>query len=244
MADDQVDKRTQVGYGSSWHLLRCLGFQRGRFNAILSSATGALQMDWLDFPPYTGSRMYPKDKPIRDNEWLGLDFLGDSHRLRSDYNAFWPNSGTPINWDAVGRASFAAQPEWLLVEAKAHTGEICKKGTGATNPRSIAMIRSAFGSTQKALGVSATVDDWLYGYYQYANRLATLHFLNDHQEPARLVFVYFCGDADHDHDCPRDQSGWKTVLDDVHKSLGLTGTSDLEKKIHEVFVPVDIAACG
>lgn len=58
MAGSSIDNRIQVGYGSSWHLLRCLGFQRERFNAILSHATGASDITWLDFPAYAGSQTY------------------------------------------------------------------------------------------------------------------------------------------------------------------------------------------
>ena len=44
-----------------------------------------------------------------------------------------------------------------------------------------------------ALGVSAD-RDWLKGYYQYANRIAALHFLTQHKVPAHLLLIYFLGD--------------------------------------------------
>ena len=233
-----VDNRIQIGYGSTWHLLRSLGFHRDRFNAILTQATGARNIAWLDFPAYVGSQTYPKEMPILEGEWRALDFLGPFHPLRTAYESFWPKSGTPPNWDAVGEATFDAQREWLLVEAKAHTGEISKTGTGATKQSSIAMIRRAFESTRTALNAAATVDDWLNGYYQYANRLATLYYLNHGGVPARLFFVYFCGDTYRNHDCPADESGWRARLIEVRQSLGLSGNSEIEKRVHEVFVPV------
>lgn len=241
MALSPIDYRMQVGYGSSWHLLRCLGFQRERFNAILSQATGACDITWLDFPAYAGSQTYPKGNPILDNEWSRLDFLGASHRLRAEYDNFWPNSGHQQNWHAVGQATFEGKREWLIVEAKAHTGEIFKTGTGAISQHSIHMIRCAFDATRAALTALGTVDDWLGGYYQYANRLATLYFLNHGGTPARLFLIYFCDDTYHKGNCPADASGWRSTLDDVHRSLGLSRTSDLENRVHEIFVPVDVA---
>ena len=240
MPEPEIDNRMQVGYGSAWHLLRCLGFQRQRFNAIVSQATGATEIAWLDFNPYAGKQKYPKDNPILDGERTRLDFLATDHPLQAEYDEFWPTSGTQQNWDAVGQATFEGQREWLLVEAKAHCGEIKKCGTTAKR-ESLNTIRKSFDKTRDALGAGGSVDDWLNGYYQDANRLATLYFLNQHQAPSRLLLVYFCGDSYARGDCPTDAAGWNTVLADVRKSLGLSQQHRLADRIHEVFVPVDLA---
>ncbi len=131
MSDNPIDNRMQIGYGSTWHLLRCLGFQRGRFNAIVFKVTAACDITWLDFPPYADSLTYPREHPILDGEWVRVDFLGESHPLRAEYNRFWPDRGTPQHWDALGKGTFDGEREWLLVEAKAHIDEIKKERYGS-----------------------------------------------------------------------------------------------------------------
>ena len=76
MSDNPIDNRMQIGYGSTWHLLRCLGFQRGRFNAIVFKVTAACDITWLDFPPYADSLTYPREHPILDGEWVRVGLPG------------------------------------------------------------------------------------------------------------------------------------------------------------------------
>lgn len=239
MRGNQYDQRLQVGYGSTWHLLRCLGYRRESLNAIISKEVQLSQIDWLDFPAYAGHDIYPGDHRILDGEWRGVDFLDSSHPARVAYASFWPQSGTPIHWDAVGKGRGCTTEEWLLVEAKAHTGEISPKGTGATNERSVAVIREAFEETRRAIHASGSTEDWLCQYYQYANRFATHYFLRSHGVPSRLIFLYFCGDSYRRGNCPSGPQGWREVLDQVYSSLGLAQRRLSEIGVHEVFVPVD-----
>ena len=64
--------------------------------------------------------------------------------------------------------------ELVLVEAKAHLGEIGSNCSAKEAGRGI--IRKAFERTQDALSVN-TSSDWTEKYYQYANRVACLHLL-------------------------------------------------------------------
>src|SRR5260221_13113313 len=96
----------------------------------------------------------------------------------------------PITWDAVGRLSTSQGPEWLLVEAKANLEEM---GTscGASYDGGRRLIEETLEQTKKDLGVPADAN-WVDGSYQLANRIAALHHLNRHGEPARLLPIYFC----------------------------------------------------
>jgi hypothetical protein len=86
------------------------------------------------------------------------------------------------------------------------------------------------------------VTNWLDGYYQNANRLATLYFLNCVVGvPARLLLIYFCDDSYTGKECPADASGWQKSIKNVDESLGLTGSSDLERRVHQLFLPVNLA---
>jgi hypothetical protein len=98
----------------------------------------------------------------------------------------------------------------------------------------------------KANGFQAKVENWLSPYYQYANRLAHLSFLLQHNIPTRLVFIYFCGDDWGGRTlrngklpvCPKEEKEWEAPLKDLHEHLGLAGLSKLEKRVHALFLPV------
>jgi hypothetical protein len=79
------DQRLQLGYGSAWHLLRCLGWQRTRFTEHVAHSIGVNSIRWLDFP--LGSQeVYPSGVPVRDSEWKRINFA--SKALQEHYE--WP----------------------------------------------------------------------------------------------------------------------------------------------------------
>ena len=107
------------------------------------------------------------------------------------------------------------------------------------------MIRAAFKETLVALGyddatASTLAEQWLSGHYQHANRLATLHFFTTQGIPARLIFLYFCGDQHRDNKfCPTNAEEWQPTLEKIDKSLGLNHGSALEKRLHSIFINLD-----
>ncbi len=219
----------RVGYGSQWHLMRYLAYHRNKLNRVIEKTTGGADISWIDFP------FNPNNK-LLDEEWKGVDFLPEGHLKREAWVKYWPQSGNVQNWDAVGRIWFGSSEEWLLVEAKAHLKEIeshCKaKGRGG-----LEMIEAAFRETKEAVGVDSSAD-WLKPYYQYANRLATQHFLTKHDVPVRLLFIYFLGDKNPHAECPSDPAGWEPALDTMYDHLGLTKQSEIKARTHKVFLPV------
>ena len=249
------DHRLAIGYGSAWHLLRLLGWQRERFNTQIANGLGVQGLDpksisWLDFPPATEQRTYSSNTPIRDEEWKRIAFINNDE-VQIEYNNFWPSRGAQQSWDAIGHVTINGQKEWLLVEAKGHLGEIDKDGTSAKEEGGRPRIRAAFKETLISLRKSdpeatTLAEEWLTGYYQHANRLATLHFLTAQKIPARLIFLYFCGDQHPKPgvDCPADPAGWKDAIDAIHESLGLGGVSELKSRVHEVFISINPAHPG
>jgi hypothetical protein len=217
-----------LGYGSKWHLLRYLGWHRTALNQkCVGAIPGAEEVDWLDFP------FDVKGKPSGDAEWESLDFLGEGgNGVRAKWRQVWPHGRGIQTWDAVGRVRAGSAEEWLLVEAKAHLGEI-KSNCGAKD--GLALIKTAVDGTKAALGVAPECD-WLKGYYQYANRVAALHFLIQHEVPARLLFIYFTGDSHHGCRCPSDEAGWHSALDAQAKHVGLPNGYKLEGHIHRLFL--------
>ena len=243
------------GYGSEFHLLRYLGYQRHKLDRAVETETGGRVIEWLDFDFGGEGKL--------DREWKGVDFVDSASGVRSAWVKFWPQSGNVPNWDAVGRLESNSVTEYLLVEAKAHVEELqsscsAKKAKKedelgeirptlkATKQGGLDQIKDALKATIKANGFTAEVENWLRPYYQYANRLAHLHFLAEHGIPARLVFIYFCGDDwcgktlsnGKPPNCPKDAKEWTAPLEKMHNHLGLSGRSKLEERVHKLFLHV------
>lgn len=217
------------GFGSECHLLRYLGRHRGALNAAITAITSAENIRWLDFH-------FDTTHTWQDGEHKGLDFLPNDHPALKAWSSFWPQTGSPPNWDAIGIANFNGIDEWILVEAKAHIGEIlssCQASEKGGLPR----IRAAMNATKADLGIS-TEHDWLKMYYQYANRFAVLNFLRKNGVPSRLLFIYFTGDQRSDVAiCPADPEAWECELKNQNGALGL-GRTSIERFVHKLFLPV------
>jgi hypothetical protein len=229
-------QRVGHGYGSACHLLRYLGWHRHLLDQRILEVVGGEAIDWLDmgFAPastYKGAGSFP------DREIIGLAFLPDGHPARVAWKSWWPTTGKAQNWDAIARVRYGEVWEWLLVEAKAHLGEI-RSDCRACSPQSIETIGRALEETKYALGAPEQ-RDWLRGCYQYANHLAALHFLHSHGVPARLLHIYFVGDhGDASRICPATAEGWKDALAVQDTHLGLTEGHALVDRVHKLFLPV------
>lgn len=184
---------------------------------------------WLDFH-------FDPGRGVLDAEWRGVDFLPAEHPARRAWPSFWPQTGNVPNWDAVGVAEIGGREEWLLVEAKAHVGEL-RSSCGAQPDGGLPKIRRALDATKAALGVDAC-HDWLHPYYQCANRVAVLSFLLSHSISARLLFIYFLGDRNQGQVCPARKEEWDKPLRDMAVHLGLQGQTELEQRIQRVFLHV------
>jgi hypothetical protein len=223
------------GYGSEYHLLRYLGYQRGELNRKVDEATGGRLINWLDFP------FSDSPKSFYHAEWQGVSFLRDDEQgadVREAWQSFWPQTGTAPSWDAVGVMDTKGATAWLLVEAKAHLGEL--KGDCVAGPKAKPMIEHALTSTKEALGIAADCD-WASPYYQFCNRLAILHFLSEHGIAAHLLFVYFTGDDFARNPaivCPQSAGEWEPALAAMHECVGWPGNGALATRVHELFLPM------
>ncbi|MBN2356916.1 hypothetical protein JXO59_12445 [candidate division KSB1 bacterium] len=205
------------GYGSECHLLRWMGRHRSVFDKRLLDSIGfapGASIEWLDFD-FNPNNDWP------DAELKGLEFLqGDEYRdLQKKWAEFWPLGGGIHNWDAVGWVHANGKKELLLVEAKAHTDEIMSD-CGAANPKSIDKITNAFSQAKAGLHVPSE-KDWTTKYYQFANRIATIYFLNQQGINARLMFIYFLGDKVQGKNCPKTKQEWQQALSEQDEWIGL-----------------------
>ncbi len=222
-----------LGYGSKWHLLRYMGWHRHYLNALaVSCVPNASKIEWLD-QKFTGNA---GEDEAQDAELRHLEFL-HAEPVQESWRDFWPQTGKKINWDAVGFATVVGGAEWVLVEAKANLDEL-KSSCGATNPASLELINQSLNETKQAMGVAQQAD-WLNGYYQYANRLAVLHFLLREGIRAHLLFIYFYGDRPGmGPNWPQTQQEWEPALTAMEGHLGLPPNHNYSDFIHKLFLPV------
>ena len=218
-----------AGYGSECHLLRYLGRHRSLFDERVGAALGGAVLGWLDFH-FDPSQVWP------DGERTGLDFVDDG-AVQAAWAAWWPQGRGIHHWDAVGRYRVGAESGWLLVEAKANLEEIASD-CRAKPEGGRGQIEAAFAAVKQALGVDAA-RDWLRGHYQYANRIAALHFLGEHGVAARLLHVYFSGDRTPNRTCPADAAGWADALAQQQAHVGIREGHPIRARIHELHLPVD-----
>jgi hypothetical protein len=229
------------GYGSEWHLLRYLGYHRTDLSQRVLAEVSGDEILWLDFP-FTSI-----NKPLLDDrEFIGLEFITND-TVQSRWKEFWPQTGNAQNWDAVAQVQINGQTEWLLVEAKAHVGELQSK-CGATHPKSIRKIAAAMQKTSIAFGnQTQPIDYWLKPYYQYGNRLAVLYFLMrecDPPIPTRLLFIYFYGENMSGNECPQSEGEWQPTVQKMESWLGINKSGELGKRVHHLFLPVSPLATG
>ena len=225
------------GYGSECHLLRWMGRHRKLFDKKVADAVGrpGESIEWLDFKFAPNVEWPHKGWP--DAEQKGLEFLYNQPGIKSKWESFWPTGRGIHNWDAVGWIGAEPNRELLLLEAKAHIAEM-KSSCGA-GPESTQKIKRAFESVKQGLGANPDAD-WLNGYYQAANRIATLHFLQREGIPARLLFVYFLGDRfpSPGKECPGSEKEWTPAIEAQLLHLGLGPHHHLADRIHKLFLPV------
>ncbi|HEX8549950.1 MAG TPA: hypothetical protein VF681_00205 [Abditibacteriaceae bacterium] len=199
-------------------------------------ALPAQAIDWLDFPhSSTNARLQD------DQDWLRLDFLNDTI-VQQRWKSFWPPSGKQHHWDAIARIMVNGQQEWLLVEAKAHVKELQSSCGSATTSPSRQIIEAALDSTRAACNSNSfSIDNWTSPYYQYANRLAALHFLTSQNIPARLLHIYFCGELGpqkQNWNCPAAPQNWQPYIRALYKHLDLDRQAPLMQRVHSLFLSV------
>jgi hypothetical protein len=191
---------------------------------------------WLN----AGLRLDPPER--RDPfglEWRGVDFLADdAAQTVAAYADFWPHSGNIPTWDAVGDSTTADGRAWLLVEAKAHVGEL-RSACGAkplAEGGSRELIAARLDAVKAALGVTAD-RDWMQPAYQFAHRIATLWFLHEQGIAAHLLYVCLIdgGDPGRSGPTPAD---WDRAVRDMSASVGRPFAHPLEDRIHTLVLPL------
>lgn len=169
--------------------------------------------------------------PKRDDnyaEYRDQAFLERLGIKEVDLSAFWPINGP--QWDALGKGT---SEKLFLVEAKSHIPELiseCK-----ASEQSIDKIKSSLEATKKRFNVQ-TAYDWTKPFYQYANRLAHVNWLNENGFNAWLVNVYAVNDEEMDG--PKCIEEWLGAIRLLHRCLGIRENL-IEKLVIDVFIDVN-----
>jgi len=180
---------------------------------ILARIPGAGSVEWIS--------------PLASDsyaEYRDADFLSvvGADAAAPALASFWPRSGP--QWDALGRTN---RGDILLVEAKAHIGEMFSPPTGATGAAFQAIEAALYHTAQ---GVKAQPKAaWSKCFYQYANRLAYLAFLRENGHEAWLVLVSFLGDKDMGG--PEHPETWQAAYSVMDHVLGLRARHGLSRWI-------------
>ena len=133
--------------------------------------------------------------------------------LSMPLKSFWPASGP--RWDGLARTRSG---KVLLVEAKAYIEEAVDYRSRASSD-SLKLITRSLADAKKAFGARPEAT-WDAPFYQYANRLAHLHFLAGlNKVDAYLLFVYFADAPDVPEPCATQQ--WEGAIRLVTKCLGI-----------------------
>lgn len=227
------------GYGSKWHLLNFLKSDNRRelLNAIIKNQTGLKGEFQWKFP----------DPETLSTEYRGVDFLIDDFKkeefdeIKRKWDKFWVKGRNPQNWDGV--IKIGEGEKYILVEAKAHLGEIKSSCTAEEQGKGgKKQIQEALSKTKKHFGVK-TENDWQVDYYQLANRLAFIYFLKDEFDiEADLLYFYFLNGYETTEDNRNYKSvplanKWDKAIHKEYEYLGLYGTRALER-VHKVFINV------
>jgi len=237
-----------LGYGSEYQLLRYLGHHRNELNDIINKNTRLKgELLWLDFP-----------KNIKrlslDSEYFGLNFLKDKvlkdifsqsdiKKLISGWKKYWSVKGTQPNWDGVILHKNENQVELVIVEAKARLGEI----ESVTNSASNEKIQKAFIETKQNLNISNS--NWFGRYYQLANRLALVNYLQNSNEVgkinASLLYIYFLNGYEKrqlkdkkivliENKSVEKQAEWEKVIKEEYIELGINNIEN--QYISKIFI--------
>ena len=60
-----------------------------------------------------------------------------------------------------------------------------------------------------------------------------------HDQPARLMFVYFIGDwCRIGWDAPQDEDGWRHALEEMYDHVGVRPGAEPTGRVHTLFLPV------
>lgn len=219
-----------LGYGSEFHLLRMMGrhrmFLNTKINELLENNEA---ISWYDFA-------FSNESEYNDLEFKGINFLDpEKHNsIIQEWNDLWPGgSSKTLNWDSIGKIG----NEFLLVEAKAHIGEVKSSSQAAGDSKE--RIGELFSQLKSKYSIS-TQNDWTMTHYQKANRLLFLDFLISRGIPAKLLYIYFLNgyssaNAKEEKSVTNPET-WIQSIDNEKDYLGIRNISFFDSNVYNLIL--------
>ncbi|KSV17093.1 hypothetical protein CY91_04700 [Dehalococcoides mccartyi] len=219
--------------GSRLHLQKLVNGNCEYLNQLVLSCSPSLHEFALAQPVWVSPLAHQNYCEYRDSAFLEILRLSS---LKQELSEFWPRLGP--SWDAL--AIVAANNEGhgvLLLEAKSHFRELGNSACACgAKDKSLEKIELRLSTVKSALGVKKDFN-WLGDYYQFANRIAHLYWLNTiEQVPTWMVLLYFIGDSEQRG--PNTVVEWRTKLNEMKTELGLPEHHSLSNRIIEIFSAV------
>jgi len=222
--------------GSQLHLQNLVNDYPEYLNCLILSNSPSLRTYAAAHPKWVSPLASDDYAEYQDEQFLeAIGFPKLSRKLAD----FWPRRG-PV-WDALATVEGKSGSQGvILLEAKSHIPELANpsyacKATG----KSLEQIKRSLTTVKHSLKVKRKAE-WLGEYYQYANRIAHLYFLDIvGQVPTWMVFLYFVGDVKQRG--PSTVVEWTASLDKMREALSLPREHLLEQTIINVFAPVQIS---
>ena len=171
--------------------------------------------------------------PLRNDgyaEYRDAAFLEkiDCGHLKGALEEFWPQRGP--QWDGLAMAGSTR----LLVEAKSHIAEM-RSRPSAAGEVSKARISKSLAETSDHLGATPSVP-WGPHYYQLANRLAHLWFLQRNSVDAKLILLNFLDDTEQGG--PGSGAEWDAAYKVAGHVLGLPAHHKLSGAVAHVSLSI------
>lgn len=191
-------------------------------------------LDDLILPKLVGATSISWRSPLKQDgyaEYRDADFLKriGAANLAPNLASFWPSRGP--QWDALACSD---QNDIILVEAKAHVGELCSPATKASLA-SHKKIQDALEWTALLIGAKPRAP-WTDLFYQLANRIAHLCFLREQGFKAWLVLVNFIGDDEMQG--PSTDEEWHAAYQIVWHVLGIPQDNSYHSFIIDIYPSV------
>ncbi len=172
--------------------------------------------------------------PLLDDQYAEYRDFGfleriGANQLSPELEIFWPSRGP--QWDALAQCD---DGNILLVEAKAHIGELCSSPSQA-RALSLEKIQAALDEAASFIGAQPRAP-WSSVFYQLANRIAHLYFLRKHGIKAWLVLINFIGDSEMNG--PFSEEELRAAYQIVWHVLGIPKRHALSAYIVDIFPDV------
>jgi hypothetical protein len=203
-------------------------FRRREFKGSRLRCLMATSVARADVAAFLTALVRPHATVTSADVWQPRGFLdGDEARLgeagaflsaerREALTAWWlavrKRANTP-NWDIVSTCRMDGRQGLVLVEAKAHAGELHRDGKGAGNAQNDASISAAIAEANTALGgASAGWNLCADAHYQLCNRFAWAWKVASLGVPVVLVYLGFLDAEEMANGVLRSADEWRTCV--------------------------------